>query len=177
MNTQTQKTNWGNLSLGVLGLLILCFASMQPVTLMQKTAITLGCVLLLISSILEKNRFFTILEILAVLSASIAFLPIHAGIKTAIFAIAGLISVIYLIKKGILKSFLDYIGGAGLLFLALGFAVSNPLIYFAGGFFLIIYSLHDFFRGAKIALIFAILNAFFIISAGIGVYRMLITIG
>ncbi len=167
-----EAINWRNLSLGVIGLTLIIIGNFLPPLLVQKELYMLGSVFLLTSSILEKHTFFVILQVVVLAGTIIAFAPIGAVFKAAVPIGLSIIAIIYFITQGMLKDLHSIVGIIGLVFLAAGYAISNPIIYLLGGFFLAIYSFISYRHGHKIGLIFFILNVVFTCTAGVAVYHM-----
>lgn len=168
-----ENINWRNISLGVIGLLLIIYGNFLPPHNTQKGLFLVGCIFLLTSSVLEKNKFFSILQIVVLSGTLIAFAPVSLVFKAGVPISLSILAIIYFMLQGMLSDSLTIVGCLGLLFLAAGYAISNPIVYLLGGLFLTIYSYYSYKQGVNIALIFAILNAVFTVTAGVGVYRLL----
>ena len=162
-----------NTSLGILGLTLTIIGTFLDPNLIQKTFFISGASLLLVSSILEKASFFIILEIIVLAGTLVAFFPISTIAKAGVPVTLSIVSIIYLAKQGILHDRVNIVGCLGLLFLATGFAISNPIIYFLGGLTLSIYSYLSYrVSQLTIALLFAILNAVFTVTSVISIIKL-----
>lgn len=165
MPLRQSKLKWSSIQIGALGLLCAIIGNLYPATMLQKHLYLAGGVLLFISALLEKEEFFITLEVVVIICALLAYLPEHGQLKMAVPLLLSVFSVAYLFYRGLLGSALSLLGVAGLVFLGLGYATLNPLIYLAGGIVLTLYSAISYFRGVRIALLWAILNAVFAVTA------------
>lgn len=165
--------NLVNLSVGIIGMLLATYANLLPqMSLLQKSFYFIGAVLMLISSTLEKQRFFMVLQLVIVGSTAIAFAPLAPIIKTSFSVACSVIAILYFIFTGQCKDKLTIFGCLGIAILAIGYAVTNPVIYLLGSIALFIYSLLSYKRGIKIAIVWVIMNIVFSITAGIAVWEM-----
>jgi len=170
----TTKINWYKTSIGVTGLLCAITGTLIPVpefALLQKFCYLIGSILLVTSSLLEKHRFFILQQSMVLIGAMIAFAPVSPLIKAVILLTLSVAVMIYFAFMGEFKERVTIVGCLGLLSLALGYAVSNPIVYLLGGIFLTIYSFIVYKKGATIGLLFGVLNFIFTITASIGVYN------
>jgi hypothetical protein len=164
--TQRQpKTKWLSIQIGVVGLLCAIIGNLYPETMLQKHLYLAGGVLLFISALREREEYFIALEVVVTICALLAYLPDHGELKMAVPLVLSLFSIAYLYYRGLLRSWLSLVGVTGLVLLGLGYATLNPLIYLAGGIVLTIYSAVSYYRGVGIALLWAILNAVFALTA------------
>lgn len=159
--------------IGAVGMLLCIYGTLIPSgSLIQKFYFFISGGLLLLSALMERQPFFIILEIIIVVGTFAAFLPISEALKATIPIVLSIIGIIYLAKHGYLREFYLITGCLGLAFLAAGFAISNPIIYFAGGILMSYFSFVSYQRGVSIAIVWGILNLFFAVTASIGVYRL-----
>ncbi len=177
MNKKISSTHLGNhhinIALGVIGMLIIITGTLiTPLQQPQKLCYLMGGLFLLLSSILERQLFFTLLQTVISSGALIAFAPIAPFYKALVPISLSIIVIIYLIKQGMLKDPLNRLGCLGLVFLAIGYAITLPLIYFLGGVCLTLFSFAAFKQGIRLGLVWGILNAVFAITAGIATYKM-----
>ncbi len=183
MNTnaaQTLKQNnptvignhYVNLAIGILGMLVASYGNLVHQLDTQKWCYLIGAILLFFSSFLEKQKFFIALQIIIGAGAAIAFSSYPPLYKAAVPISLSIVAIIYFIITKQLKDPLTAFGCIGIALLAAGYAITNPIIFFLGAFVLMIYSYGSFRRGIGIALLWAILNALFCITAGSAVYRM-----
>jgi len=159
------KPKWSSIQIGTIGLLCAIIGNLYPATMLQKHLYLAGGVLLLISALLEKEEYFITLEVVVIISAFLAYLSGYNELKMAVPLFLSLMSIAYLYYRKLLGSALSFLGVAGLVFLGLGYATLNPVIYFAGGLVLTLYSTLSYFKGVGIALLWAILNAVFAMTA------------
>lgn len=162
-----------NVIIGVVGMLIAMVGNLLPFSDTQKWCYLLGGILLLISSALERQIFFIALQIIIVAGAAVAFSSWPVLLKAALPIVLSVAAIVYFAKRNLLTDRLMLFGSLGIAILAAGYAVSNPVIYLLGAFVLMIYSFMSFRRGVKIALVWAILNALFSITAAVTVYHYL----
>jgi len=171
METNVAKINWYYTSVGIIGLVLAIIGNLLSVPLMQKFFYFSGGSLLLLSAILEKNKFFSILQTIMVAGVVFSFLPLGMVIVAGIPVVLSLVAMVYFVVTGEFKKRVTILGCLGLLFLAIGCATLNSIMYFLGGLFLIVYSWIVYRQGARIGLLFCILNAFFAFTAAISVYK------
>lgn len=183
MNTtasQTLKQNssavignhYFNLAIGIIGMLIATYGNLVHQLTTQKWCYLIGALLLFISSLLEKQKFFIALQIIIGAGAAVAFTTYPPLYKAAVPIILSIVAIIYFIATKQLKDPLTAFGCIGIALLAAGYAVTNPIIFFLGAFVLMLYSYGSFRRGVGIALLWAILNAIFSVTAAMAIYRM-----
>jgi hypothetical protein len=159
------KPKWSSIQIGTIGLFCAIIGNLYPATMLQKHLYLAGGVLLFISALLEKEEYFITLEVVVIISALLAYLSEYNELKMAVPLFLSFMSVAYLYYRKLLGSTLSLLGVAGLVFLGLGYATLNPLIYLTGGLVLTLYSTLSYFKGVGIALLWAILNAVFAMTA------------
>jgi len=173
-----QKTYIGNhyvnLAIGILGMLIIIAGNLVADLFIQKLCYLCGGMLLFISSLLERHTFFTILQVIIIAGTSIAFAPIDPLYKALLPITLSILAIIYFIKQGYLADRLTWFGCIGILFLAAGYAITHPVIFFLGAIGLTIYSFGVYRRGVAIGLLWGILNAIFALTALVAIYRLFI---
>lgn len=174
MHNQRIGNHYCNIAIGVLGMLIASYANLLSHGDTQKLSYLISAVLLLLSSILERQKFFIALQIIIVSGTLIAFAPIGVFLKASVPILLSMFAIIYFIATGQWKDRVTGFGCLGIAILAVGYAVTNPVIYFLGAFILAIYSFISYRRGITIALVWAILNVMFAITAAVGIYKMLL---
>lgn len=173
LNVPKATYNLTNLSIGIIGMLLATYANLlHQMPLLQKSFYFMGAVLMLVSSTLEKQRFFMVLQLVIVGSTAIAFAPLAPVIKTSFSIVCSVIAILYFITTGQCKDKLTTFGCLGIAILAIGYAVTNPIIYLFGSIALFIYSLLSYQRGIKIAIVWVIMNIVFSITAAIAVWEM-----
>lgn len=180
-NTQTQNktqpkvigNHYVNLGIGIIGMTIACLGNLTHDLNIQKWCYLLGAMFLFTSSALERQKFYIALQIIIGTGAAIAFSHLGVWEKASVPIILSIFTIIYFIVTKQLKDPLTAFGCLGIVILAAGYAVTNPLIFFTGSLVLMVYSFISYRRGVTIALLWAILNAVFVATASLAVYRML----
>ena len=176
MSSKIQSHTLGNHSIniviGVIGMLIIIMGTLITSLPTQKLCYLFGGLFLLLSSLLERQLFFTLFQIVISSGALIAFAPIPAFYKTLLPISLSILVIVYFIKQGKFKDPLNRLGCLGLVFLAIGYAVTHPLIYFLGALCLTIFSFPAFKQGIRLGLVWGILHAVFSITAGIATYKI-----
>jgi len=167
----TTKINWRNNAIGIFGLLLVIIGNLISVPVTQKILYLFGSIFLLTSSSLEKNKFFVLLQIVVLAGTLIAFAPVGDGIKAGVPIVLTAIIMVYFAIAGELKNRITILGCLGLLFLAAGYAILNPIVYFLGGAFLTAYSFIVYRQGVQIGLLFAVLNFIFTITSMVSIYH------
>lgn len=163
-----------NLFIGVIGMVILSYANLlAQASPTQKAYYLIGAILLFISSLLERQLFFTILQVVLISGTAVAFATLPVFVKAAIPLVLSIIAIIYFFMTGLLRDHLTFFGCVGMLFLAAGYAVSYPIFYFLGALIVMIFSFVSYSRGVTLGLLWGILNAIFTITAGMAVYHSL----
>jgi hypothetical protein len=176
-NQPVHKPHFGNhafnLFIGVVGMLISSYGNLIHQLHTQKWCYFFGASLLLVSSLLERHKFFIALQIIIVAGTITAFTPFSFLLKAAIPIILSAITIIYFAITKQLEDKLTLLGSLGIAFLAAGYAVSRPIVFFFGAVVLMIYSFISYRRGAAIALIWALLNVIFAATATVAIYHAL----
>ena len=155
-----------------LGMGLSIFGALVKVGTLQKSLFLIGALLMSIAPLVNRHRFFIALEIVVVLGTAVAFLPFSVFVKALFPLAAGALALIWLLKHNELESSHSKIGAFGILMLALGYAVSHAAIYLVGGFVLAIYAFQEAKSGYRLAYYWSALNGFFVITAGVGVWRL-----
>jgi len=175
VNSPRQLGNhYFNILIGVIGMLVACYGNLLNFSDTQKWCYLVGAILLLISSLLERQVFFIALQIIIASGAAIAFAPISLFLKAAVPIILSVTAISYFIISGQFKDRLIALGCLGIAMLATGYAISNPIAYLLGALILMVYSFLSFRRGVTVAIIWTILNAVFAATALHAVYLMII---
>lgn len=163
-----------NIAIGVLGMLIVIAGNLIANLVIQKTCYLSGGILMLASAVLERQIFFIILQCIISAGALVAFASLSHALKASVPLILSVMAIIYFAKKRLLKDWLTMLGCVGLILLATGYSVTHPVIYLLGAVVLTIYSFGVYRRGVELGLLWGILNAIFVITAGVAVYRLFI---
>ncbi len=161
-----------NVLIGVVGMAIIIYGNLLPATTAQKLCYLFGGIIMMVSALLEKQSFFIILQVIIVSGAAIAFAPMPAIYRACVPILLSIIAIAHFAMKGELSNKTTLLGNLGIVFLAAGYAITNPVIYFIGGALLSIYSLISFKQGVKIAILWAILNIIFSATALVSVFAM-----
>lgn len=161
-----------NIALGVIGMLVIITGTLIISLPAQKLCYLLGGLFLLLSSLLERQLFFTLFQIVISSGALIAFAPVPAFYKILLPISLSILVTAYFIKQGKLKDPLNRLGCLGLIFLAIGYAITHPLVYFLGALCLTIFSFAAFRQGIRLGLVWGILNAVFSLTAAIATYKI-----
>jgi hypothetical protein len=160
------------ISFGIIGFIFVIMGTLlAPSSLEQKVCYLLGSIFLLTMSSLDLQLYFILLQIVILAGAIVAFFPIPVFYKAAVPIALSIFSVLLFLFKGYLKDPNQIFGCLGLLLLAAGYAVSNPIIYFLGGLVVMIYSYISYRRGIKTALLFALLNLVFSVTSAYAIWQ------
>lgn len=171
-NVKPLGNHYFNLAIGVVGMIFASCGNLLSGTMAQKWCYLIGGILLLISSALERQPFFSILQTIILSGVVVSFAPIAPHFKVAVPIFLSIVSIIYFTKQGLLRDPLTVVGCIGILFLAAGYAITHPIIYFLGATGLMIYSFGSYRRGVAIGLLWGILNLFFMVTASIAIYNL-----
>jgi hypothetical protein len=161
-----------NIALSVIGMLIVIYGTLLVDLTLQKQCYLSGGFLMLISAMLERQTLFAMLQFIISTGALIAFAPFASLVKALVPLGFSVIAIIYFAKQGLLKDKLTLLGSAALIVLAIGYAVSHPLVYLCGAILLTWYSFGAYRRGIALGLLWGILNAIFVVTSSIAVYRV-----
>jgi hypothetical protein len=162
------------LALGIVGLGLAIIGNLYPDTQTQKVLYLLGGILLTITAVIEGQAYFIALEAIVIVSASLAFIPGYFFLKAMLPLALTALFLLYLNRNPHSTEKVDHLGTCGLVLLALGYAITHPLLYLAGGIVLTVYSYRAYRAGVSIALLWAVLNAVFSLTAFYAVYSRLI---
>jgi hypothetical protein len=159
-------------SMAVIGLIVTIAGNFLDISVAKKLCYLVGALVLLLSATLEKNTFFSILEVILSIGALTAFLPLSPLLKSLIPISLGVCAAIYFGVTGRLNDHLTWLSMASVLFGTWGYALTNSCLYFWAGAITAIYSFLSFKRGEKIALVFGVLNIVFALTALMEIYRI-----
>jgi len=154
-----------NIAIGVLGMTVIIYGNFVSSVTPQKICYLLGGLFMLTTALLERQQFFSVLQVIIVAGTAMALTWFHPAIKASVPILLGVVGSAYFLRRGELKDPLAIVGCSGILFIAVGYAISLPVIYFLGGSALAIYAFSLFFRGERIALLWAVLNTLFALTA------------
>ena len=161
-----------NYIVGIVGMLFTICGTLVEPGIFQNICFLTGAFVLLVAAYLGKHSFFVALQITAFVGAAMAFLPLQGFVQGIVpgFCTAGIL--VFFARTQKLKSFENILGAIGITVLAIGYATSQPMVYFFGGILLMAYSAISFFQGSRIAAMWFVLNLVFIITSGFVVYRL-----
>ena len=162
-------------TLGSIGMLFPITGNFLPPSTERDLCFVIGSILMLVAAYVEREVFFTVLQIIVLVGASVAFTPFTLLVRAAIPIVVTMMALLWFAKTGRLKDKLTLFGSFGIAILALGYAVSNPFLYFFGGANLTVYATMAFYRGVKIAIICAVINFIFTFAAAINIYRFILS--
>ncbi len=163
------------LIIGILAMIFLVAGTLaESGSILQKILFLIGAPTLGITAYANKQKMFTILQLIATVGAIIAFFPgLPTSIKYSVMIIGTIVALVYLIKEKYFdQDKWGYLGGIGLISIAFGLA-TNPvnapfwfgLLLGAGGLIVSLYSAISFFHHKiKIAFIWFVLNIIFSIA-------------
>lgn len=163
------KIIWGR-TLGAIGMLFPIAGNFIPPSNERASCFVIGSILMLTTALVERHVFFTALQGLILVGASLYFIPFTPLLKTIIPLACSSLLLLFFVMTGELRDKLTLGGSIGMVALALGYSIANPYVYLFGGVILAIYSTISYLRGIVIALLWAILNSFFTIATIINIY-------
>lgn len=162
----------GNLVLGGLGVVLTILGVLVGFSLTQKCLFFLGALALLITAVRDNHKYFVLLEVVVIIGTLVAFFPITVAVKSGIMLVLSLVALVALKRDFKPESAIAWVSVAGILTLALGYAISDPWIYLIGGVLLTIYALAEIQKGIQIAWFWLILNGLFSVSAVLAVFSV-----
>lgn len=160
-----------NIMLAVIGMLLACAGNLMLAGIMQKYFYCMGAAFLFTSALLERQGFFILLQLIVLVGTLCALTHFSAVSKASLPIGLSILSLAYLASTGALRQPLTLLGALGIALLAAGYAVTNPYVYFFGALVLAIYSSVSYVRGVTIALLWALLNALFVLTAAVTIYH------
>ena len=169
---EVQRKGMFDLSLipGVVGMVLMIIGTQQPLAT-QGIYFVYGSILMLLPAIAKKHVFFIGLQVIAAVGAISAFLPVVKSMQASLPITVTFAFLVWLTVTKRLNDWLDYLGMISIMILAIGYAMSTPVIYLCGGICLIFYSAASIKRGVKISWLWLILNVAFSISAASAIYK------
>lgn len=125
-----------------------------------------GSILLLISANYFKLFYFIALEVILLSGHGTILLGIGPKLQVALPLLLSFQLLVFYILSAQLNNLFIFLGIIGISILSIGFAVQNQLIFLIGGISIAAYSFYLYFaQHTKPALIWAVLNSFFALSA------------
>lgn len=152
------------LSLGILGIGLNITGALLEVSNTQKSLFLVGAVALLATAAIQRHRLFIYLECVVIFGSALAFISLGTGIKLVLPTVLGLILFWHLWQTKTLVNARQWVGGLGLVILAIGFASSSAILYLVGGITLSVYSAWEWQRGIALAWLWLVLNGFFSVA-------------
>lgn len=156
---------------GIFGMFFAIYGNLIPPSDLRAFCFTIGALLLFIAAAWERELLFSVLQLIVLAGALMQFTPFDLVVRAAVPIALAIAFLTYFAYSGRLQDRLTILGSVGIAFLALGYAVANPFIYFIGGVVLTVYATLSFLRGSQIAILWAFLNLFFSIAAAINIYH------
>lgn len=149
------------ITLGIIGMGVTIYGVTLP-KVQQFWPIFWGIIALSIVAYLNSHWLFLSLELVIFLGLLVGELEGHARLKFAVPVISGLVMIAVLSVCGQMESADSWIGAAGLLVLAWGYAVRHPAAYVLAGVILNVYSIFGILAGAWVAAFWLVMNTVFI---------------
>ena len=112
-----------------------------------------------------RHKLFVGFQLVVLCGTLAAFAALPPAGKAAVPVLGAVPVVLWLFHAGVLKNAANVMGAAALALLAIGYATQHPMGFFLGGGLVTAFSLVEFRRGFKPAIIWALLNAMFTASA------------
>ena len=158
-------------AIGFIGMFFPIAANFIPPSDMRAAFFVCGCILMFIAAAVEKQLFFSLLQLIVLAGASMYFTPFSVMIKAGVPIALSILFLIYFAKTGRFQDRINILGAVGVCALAVGYGVAHPYIYLIGGLSLAIYSTVSYLQGVTVALLWAILNVFFTVATIINIIR------
>lgn len=130
----------------------------------------IGSMLLLFTALHFRLIYFIALELIIMSGHCAALLHIGTILQIAMPSLLTLQLLAFYCLSGQLNNIYLLIGIAGIAFHSIGFAYENQLIFFLGSISIATYSFYLYRKGKKVALLWAILNSLFTLTA---IYKLL----
>lgn len=160
-------------AMAIIGLLITIAGNFYHSNFKTEWCYLIGALILLVTALLEKNLFFSVLETILSVGAAIAFFHISPTLKTSVPIVLGILAAIYFSLNGELRDYLTWLSVIGVIIVTCGYALVNPAICMSGGAVVTTYSFCAYRRGETIALAFGILNSVFTVTALLEILKIL----
>ncbi|MBA2656872.1 MAG: hypothetical protein H0U70_07780 [Tatlockia sp.] len=125
----------------------------------------IGSSLLLITALHFKLIYFIALELIIIAGHGASFLHIGTTMQVAMPSLLTLQLLAFYFLSGQLNNIYLLVGIAGIALHSAGFAYANQWIFFFGSLLIAIYAFYAYFKGKKVALLWAILNSLFTLTA------------
>ncbi len=161
-------------ALGVIGMGFPIYGNLIPPSTARAECFVIGAILMLLAAVIERELFFSVLQLVVLAGAAMYFTPFSLLIRAVVPIVLAGSFLLYFVYSGRMQDRLTLFGSLGIAILAIGYAVSSPFVYFAGGVILTIYATMSYRRGVSIAILWAILNFVFSIAAAINIYHYIL---
>lgn len=158
-------------AIGFIGMFFPIAANFIPPSDLRAAFFVCGCILMFIAAAVEKQLFFSLLQLIVLAGASMYFTPFTLTIKAGVPIVLSILFLIYFTRTGRFQERINLLGALGVCSLAVGYGIAHPYIYLVGGVSLAIYSTVTYCRGVAVALLWALLNAFFTVATIINIIR------
>ncbi|MBA3535133.1 MAG: hypothetical protein H0T84_00760 [Tatlockia sp.] len=129
-----------------------------------------GSTLLLFTALHFRLIYFIALELIIIAGHGASLLHIGTTLQIAMPILLTLQLFAFYCLSGQLSNVFLLIGIAGIAFHSVGFSYENQWIFFFGSISIAIYAFYVYFKGKKAALLWAILNSLFALTA---VYKLI----
>lgn len=125
----------------------------------------IGSTLLLFTALHFRLIYFIALELILIAGHGAALLHIGTNLQIAMPVLLTLQLLFFYFLSGQLNNVFVLIGIAGIGFHSAGFTYENQWIFFFGSLSIATYAFYLFYKGKKVALLWAILNSLFTMTA------------
>lgn len=132
----------------------------------------IGSTLLLFAALHFRLIYFIALELILIAGHGAALMHIGPALQVAMPTLLTLQLLAFYFLSGQLNNLFLLIGITGIALHSIGFVYENQWIFFFGGLAIAIYAFYAAYRGKKAALLWAILNSLFTLTA---VYKLMYT--
>ncbi len=130
----------------------------------------IGSTLLLFTALHFRLIYFIALELIIIAGHGASLLQIGTTLQIAMPSLLTLQLFAFYCLSGQLSNIYLLIGIAGIAFHSIGFAYANQWIFFLGSMSIAIYAFYSYKKGKKVALLWAVLNTLFALTA---VYKII----
>lgn len=158
--------------LGIAGLILcigaVCLLSVRGPSLLQRNLITLSSVLLLAYATLNQSLYFSLLEVVVLTGALLAYGNASERTKHLITIGAGIAAVVVLFLLGEITSLEHWLGAAGLIVVSIGYAITSAFYMCLGAVLVTIYAAFRWYEThTTVDAIFCVLNFLFILPSAL----------
>lgn len=171
-SASAEEGDWGPKSLlflGVLGMLVSIVGSLLSDSPAQKWCFLSSACLMTPLPLWRGDTFLGALQIVSLAGAFAGVAPLGDLLTAAIPLAIATGALAFLWWQNAMDHRYQWIGAAGVIVLAVGYATRWEVVYLGGGILLTVYTAISFRRGCKVALLWCILNAVFVVTSSIAV--------